>query len=178
LEQLDRGKQADAALGLEEKKLASTERATAATQEQNRMAKEADQRYKQERLGLEERRTKAAEEAAKSKPRTAVYKGQKIQGSPEELEYEKRQIDTKQASQWDKNNPKPSGILTTNDDVIKHYEKRAKDLGYDPDVATAANLAKRIQGTLQSMSPEDREEVNRQFQGQYGVPYSEFIVSE
>ncbi len=181
LAQMDRGKQADAALGLEEKKLASTERATAATQEQNRLAKEADQRIRDRQAAATEKQADIAERAEERKakaPRTAIYKGQKIQGSPEELEYEKRQIDAKQSAQWDKKNPKPSGMLTTNDDVIKHYEKRAKALGYDPDVATAANLAKRIQGTLQSMSPEDREEVNRQFQGQYGVPYSEFIASE
>lgn len=178
LEQLDRSQQAGAQLGLEEKKLASTERATEATQEQNRLAKEADQRYKQERLGLEERKTKAAEDAAKNKPRTVIYKGEKLQGTPEDIEIGKQQLDAKIAGQWDKKNPKPSGLLATNDDVIKHYEKRAKELGYDPDITSAANLAQRIQGTLKSMSPEDRDEVNRQFQSKYGVPYSEFIVSE
>lgn len=178
LKQMDFNQNAQASLGLEEKKLASTERATAATQEQNRLVKEADQRYKQERLGQEERKIKAAEEAAKSKPRTVIYKGEKLQGTPEDIDLGKQQLDTKIAGQWDKKNPKPSGLLATNDDVIKHYEKRAKELGYDPDVTSAANLAQRIQGTLQSMSPEDRDEVNRQFQSKYGVPYSEFIVSE
>lgn len=178
LSQLDAKQAAEGQLGMEEKKLASTERATAATQEQNRLYKEADAKYKQEKLGLEERKTQAAEEAAKSKPRTVVYKGEKLQGTPEDIEIGKQQLDAKIAGQWDKKNPKPSGILTTNDDVIKHYEKRAKELGYDSDVSTAANLAQRIQGNLQAMSPEDREEVNRQFQSKYGVPYSEFIVSE
>jgi hypothetical protein len=178
LTQMDSRNQAAAQLGMEEKKLASSERATAATQEQNRLAREQQAQYQQERLGLDERKTIAAEEAARNKPRVVTYKGEVLRGTPEDIEIGKRQTDEKLAAQWDKTNPKPSSMLTTNDDVVKYFEKRAKALGFDPNISQAASLAQQIKSLQGKLTPEDSEVVTKEFQSKYGVPYSEFIASE
>lgn len=149
LEQLDRSQQAGAQLGLEEKKLASTERATAATQEQNRLAKEAEQQYKKERLGLDERKTIAAEEAARNKPTRETYKGATLQGTPESIAQQKADIDRDAFSKsWSKENPQ--GMMES-DKLYKARQVLAANTKYpmyNKDTNTPMKLRMDTEGNL------------------------------
>lgn len=89
LAQMDNRNQAAAQLGMEEKKLASTERATAATQEQNRLYREQQAADKKTELGLKERQVIAAEEAAKNKTRKEMFGEHKLEGSPQAIAAQK-----------------------------------------------------------------------------------------
>lgn len=73
LEQMDKSQQAGAQLGMEEKKLASSERSTAATQEQNRLAKEADQRIRDRQAAATEKQADIAAQAEERKASEKTY---------------------------------------------------------------------------------------------------------
>ena len=179
LGQLNAQQQAGAQNALEREKMGITERNTQATLEQNRLAKAAEQEYKNKRLEQEERKISASESAAENKPMRETYKGQTFQGTKESIEQQKADYDREiQAKSWDKANPKPSGVLATNSDTVKHYQARAKALGYNPDIGKAAIQASSIAALLGKVTPEQAEELSAEFQRKYGVPYSEFIMEE
>lgn len=149
LTQMDSRNQAAAQLGMEEKKLASSERATTATREQNRLAREQQAQYQQERLGLEERKTIAAEEAARSKPTRETYKGATLQGTPESIAQQKADIDRDAFSKsWSKENPQ--GMMES-DKLYKARQVLAANTKYpmyNKDTNTPMKLRMDTEGNL------------------------------
>lgn len=179
LSQLDARQQAAAQNALEREKMATTERNTEATREQNQLAKAADQALKQKQIDVAQEGNDLRKQALENKPIRETYKGQTFQGTKASIEQQKADFDKElQAKSWDKANPKPSGLLTTNSDMLKHYQARAKALGYNPDINKASSRATAIANLLGKVSPEQADELSTEFQREYGVPYNEFIMEE
>ena len=147
LAQLDSGQ-------MEEKRLAATERATTATQEQNRLAREQQAQYKQEKLGLDERKTLAAEKAAGSKATKESYKDKTFQGTPESISQQKQDYDRDLFQKsWAKENPQGT---VEDDKVYKARQVLAANTKYpmyNKETNTPLKLRMDTEGNLYTQGP-------------------------